>query len=126
MQKQTLGHYSWAPSFWSTCTTVPAQTSEKNPLEPLAFFVEGNLLGNIGIQSLDHFYFENWRKFECKRVKSNCLCKPELPRTMSPHDATSARRTRPARTRRGAGVTAGPRPAAPPLCARACDACVEA
>jgi hypothetical protein len=31
---------------------------------PIAFsiFLEGNLLSNIGIQSLDHLYFENGRK----------------------------------------------------------------
>jgi hypothetical protein len=39
------------------------------------------LLDNFGIQSLDHFCFENWRKFECKRGKSNFLCKTKLPRT---------------------------------------------
>jgi hypothetical protein len=30
-------HCYWTPSFWPLCTVVPAKTSEKNPLDPLAF-----------------------------------------------------------------------------------------
>jgi hypothetical protein len=44
----------------------------RKPPRAFGIFVEGNLLGNIGIQSLDHLYFENWRNFECKWVKRNC------------------------------------------------------
>jgi hypothetical protein len=34
------------------------------PPRAFGIFVEGNLLSNFGIQSLDHFVFENWRKIE--------------------------------------------------------------
>jgi hypothetical protein len=41
------------------------------PPRAFGIFVEGNLLSNFGIQSLDHFYFKNWRKSEWEMVNSN-------------------------------------------------------
>jgi hypothetical protein len=83
------------------------------------------LLDNFGIQSLGNFYFENWRKFECKRVKSNCLCKSQLPRTTSRRGMPRRpRRPTPGRARRSGPVTAGPRPgSASTVCLRGVTRC---
>jgi hypothetical protein len=83
------------------------------------------LLDNFGIQSLDHFYFENWRKFECKRGKSNCLCKTELPRTTSRRGVPRRPRHRTVgRARRSGPATAGPRPgSASTMCLRGVTRC---
>jgi hypothetical protein len=99
---------------------------EKTP-RAFGIFVEGNLLGNIGIQSLDHLYFENWRIFECIWVKRNCWCnRRSRARRRVAHPPRRSRLTRAARARWGAGGPSGPRLLLPPLCARACDACMEA
>jgi hypothetical protein len=88
----------------------------RNTPRSFGLFEDGNLLDNIGIQSLGHIYFEIWRKFECKSGKSNWLCKTELPRTTSRGGMPrQPRRTQPTRARRGAGKPRGPRPAPLPL-----------
>jgi hypothetical protein len=40
----------------------------KNP-GAFGFIVEGNLLDNFGIQSLEHFYLKYWRKLILKWAK---------------------------------------------------------
>jgi hypothetical protein len=76
---------------------------------------------------LEHFCLNFWRKIILKRAKRNGVWKTGAPvHDVVSRDATSARRTPVARTRRGAGVTAGPRHMPPPLCACARDARVEA
>jgi hypothetical protein len=53
---------------------------------PRAFgiLVEGNLLDNIGLQSLEHFCLEFWRKINCNKAKWNGSVQPVLSRTTSP------------------------------------------
>jgi hypothetical protein len=38
------------------------------PYRAFGILVEGDLLSNFGIQSLEHFYFKNWRKIGSKLV----------------------------------------------------------
>jgi hypothetical protein len=62
-----------------------------------------------------------------KTAKRNSVWNTGAPaHDVAPRDATSARHTLVVRARRDAGVTAGPRPMPPPLCASARDARVEA
>jgi hypothetical protein len=39
------------------------------PCRAFGILVEGDLLSNFGIQSLEYFYFKNWRKIGSKLVK---------------------------------------------------------
>jgi hypothetical protein len=49
----------------------------------IGIFVEGNLIDNFGIQSLEHFCLNFWRKLDLKRAKRNGFGAPALPRTTS-------------------------------------------
>jgi hypothetical protein len=55
----------------------------KNP-RAFGIFVEGNLLSNFGIQSLEHFCLKIWRKFILKRAMWNSVWIRANPRTTSP------------------------------------------
>jgi hypothetical protein len=79
--------------------------------------VEGDLLRNFGIQSLEYFCLKNWRKFILKRATRDGLGARArvLARLRTPR-ATSSRRILVAHARRGARKFSGPRPATSPLC----------
>jgi hypothetical protein len=57
MQNNALGYYSPVLSFCVTFLQFVSKPVSKNP-RAFGIIVEGNLLDNFGIQSLEHFYLK--------------------------------------------------------------------